>query len=57
MSHKKLTLDVKNIFRLSTNRELHNYKYVFILGQLLHGIGASDLTTLGTTLLVKEQRT
>ena len=57
MSHKKLTLDVENIFRLSTNRELHNYKYVFILGQLLHGIGASALTTLGTTLLVKEQRT
>jgi hypothetical protein len=31
---------------------LNNYKYVFILGQLLHGIGASAITTLGTTLLV-----
>jgi organic anion transporter 4A len=37
---------------------LSNYKYIFILGQLLHGMGASALITLGTTLLdesVKEK--
>lgn len=26
-------------------------KYVFIVAQILHGIGAAALTTLGTTLL------
>ena len=26
---------------------IHNYKYVFILGQILHGIGAASLITLG----------
>lgn len=30
---------------------LENYKYVFILAQLLHGVGAAALITLGTTLL------
>lgn len=30
---------------------LSNYKYVFFLGQLLHGAGASPLYTLGTTYL------
>ena len=26
---------------------LQNYKYIFILGQLMHGIGAASLITLG----------
>ena len=30
---------------------LSNYKYVFFLGQLLHGAGASPLYTLGVTYL------
>lgn len=30
---------------------LHYYKYVFIFGQLFHGVGAAALITLGTTLL------
>ena len=30
---------------------LSNYRYVFILGQLLHGFGAAPLVTLGTTFL------
>ena len=30
---------------------LENFKFVFILGQLLFGIGGSALITLGTTLL------
>lgn len=30
---------------------LSNYKYVFLLGQLLHGIGASPLYTLGVSYL------
>lgn len=37
----------------STNgvRTLSHYKYVFYLGQLLHGAGAAPLYTLGTTYL------
>lgn len=31
--------------------KLANYKYFFIFGQILHGIGAAPLVTLGTTLL------
>ena len=31
--------------------QLANYKYFFIFGQVLHGIGAAPLITLGTTLL------
>ena len=30
---------------------LSNYKYIFFLGQLLHGAGASPLYTLGVTYL------
>ena len=30
---------------------LQNYKYIFVFGQVLHGIGAAPLVTLGTTLL------
>ncbi len=30
---------------------LQDYKYIFIFGQLLHGVGAAALITLGTTLL------
>ena len=30
---------------------LENYKFVFILGQLFHGVGAAALITLGTTFL------
>jgi organic anion transporter 4A len=30
---------------------LSNYKYVFFLGQLLHGAGAAPLYTLGTTYI------
>ena len=32
-------------------KSLSNYKYFFILGQILHGIGAAPLITLGTTFL------
>ena len=32
-------------------QNLQNYKYVFVFGQILHGIGAAPLITLGTTLL------
>ena len=34
-----------------TASKLSNYKYVLIMGQLLHGIGASPLYTLGVTYL------
>jgi organic anion transporter 4A len=30
---------------------LSNYRYVFFLGQLLHGAGAAPLSTLGVTYL------
>ena len=30
---------------------LSNYRFIFILGQLLHGVGAAPLITLGTTFL------
>lgn len=33
------------------NSQLSNYKYVFFLGQLLHGAGAAPLYTLGVTYL------
>ena len=36
---------------LATAMHLSNYKYFFIFGQVLHGIGAAPLITLGTTLL------
>ena len=36
---------------LSVAKALANYKYFFIFGQILHGIGAAPLITLGTTLL------
>ena len=32
-------------------RSLANNKYLFIFGQILHGIGAAPLIALGTTLL------
>merc|ERR1711899_328786 len=32
-------------------RSLSNNKYFFIFGQILHGIGAAPLVSLGTTLL------
>ncbi|XP_059079706.1 solute carrier organic anion transporter family member 4A1-like [Tigriopus californicus] len=31
--------------------DLSNFKYFFLLGQFLHGVGAAPLITLGTTLL------
>ncbi|KAK7485686.1 hypothetical protein BaRGS_00023135 [Batillaria attramentaria] len=34
-----------------TTRSLSDYKYVFFLGQLLHGVGATPLYTLGTVYL------
>ena len=40
------TCDVEN-----SPASLSNYKYVFYLGQLLHGAGASPLYTLGVTYL------
>ena len=40
------TCDVDN-----SPASLSNYKYVFYLGQLLHGAGASPLYTLGVTYL------
>ena len=36
---------------LQPKQSLENFKFVFILGQLLFGIGGSALITLGTTLL------
>ena len=36
---------------LSQGGSLSNYRFVFILGQLLHGFGAAPLVTLGTTFL------
>ena len=36
---------------LATAVQLSNFKYFFIFGQVLHGIGAAPLITLGTTLL------
>ena len=30
---------------------LSNYRYYFVLGQIMHGVGAAPLITLGTTLL------
>ena len=36
---------------LQQKPSLENFKFVFILGQLLFGIGGSALITLGTTLL------
>ncbi|XP_078666151.1 solute carrier organic anion transporter family member 4C1-like isoform X1 [Branchiostoma floridae x Branchiostoma belcheri] len=35
----------------TTGSGLRNYLYVFILGQLLHGVGGTPLYTLGTTFL------
>ncbi|NXU16072.1 SO4C1 protein, partial [Pardalotus punctatus] len=35
----------------STNSSLHNYLYVFILGQLLLGVGGTPLYTLGTAFI------
>ena len=32
-------------------RSLANNKYLFMFGQILHGIGAAPLIALGTTLL------
>ena len=32
-------------------QNLQNYKYFFVFGQILHGIGAAPLVTLGTTFL------
>ena len=32
-------------------QNLQNYKYFFVFGQILHGIGAAPLITLGTTFL------
>ena len=36
---------------LSVAKALANYKYFFIFGQILHGIGAAPLITLGVSLL------
>ena len=30
---------------------LNNYKYMFLIGQLLHGVGATPLFTLGVSYL------
>uniref|UniRef100_A0A8C5TID2 Major facilitator superfamily (MFS) profile domain-containing protein n=1 Tax=Malurus cyaneus samueli TaxID=2593467 RepID=A0A8C5TID2_9PASS len=35
----------------STNSSLHNYLYVFIVGQLLLGVGGTPLYTLGTAFI------
>ena len=36
---------------LLVTRDLSKYRYFFLAGQFLHGIGAAPLITLGTTLL------
>ncbi|XP_076801719.1 solute carrier organic anion transporter family member 4C1-like [Clavelina lepadiformis] len=35
----------------TTGNNLHDYLYVFILGQLLHGVGATPLYTLGLSFI------
>jgi organic anion transporter 4A len=35
----------------NTNPNLYKYKYVLILAQLMHGVGAAPLYTLGVTFL------
>ncbi len=35
----------------SSSSDLSNYQYVFIAAQILHGVGAAALVTLGTTLM------
>ena len=36
---------------MTDDQLLVRYRYYFMLGQLLHGVGAAPLVTLGTTLL------
>ena len=36
---------------MTSRASLEDFKYVFIFGQMLFGMGASALITLGTTLL------
>ena len=44
-------MDISSSQQQDPHSSLENYKFVFILGQLLFGIGGSALITLGTTLL------
>ena len=45
------TSDAAKEMALEAMRALVAYKYFFIFGQILHGIGAAPLITLGTTFL------
>ena len=52
--HSECPNSIENIEKSSSlqpKQSLENFKFVFILGQLLFGIGGSALITLGTTLL------
>ena len=40
-----------NLDALNAANKLNQFKYIFIFGQILHGIGAAPLITLGVTLL------
>ena len=40
-----------NLDALKAANKLNQFKYIFIFGQILHGIGAAPLITLGVTLL------
>lgn len=44
---------VKSIERCEAEREngLYNYLYVFILGQMLHGVGGTTIYTVGVALI------
>ena len=41
----------KTCAKTNSEDSLQNYKFIFILGQLFHGVGAAALITLGTTFL------
>ena len=44
---------MKSIERCEAEREngLYNYLYVFILGQMLHGVGGTTIYTVGVALI------
>jgi len=47
----EVSTDADKEIALAMARSLANNKYLFMFGQLLHGIGAAPLIALGTTLL------
>ncbi|KAG2463875.1 solute carrier organic anion transporter family member 4A1 isoform X1 [Polypterus senegalus] len=49
--HTDLCFDVQNDTCNQSPSSLSNYRYMFMLGQFLHGFGATPLYTLGVTYL------